>query len=110
MSFKINMGGVVAKIQRICSNRQLGAFLASEAESGMKKYVPRRTGALMDSSSTQPFRIHYGMKYAVYPFYGRNMKISRQKNINATSRWDRAYAIAEGEKLGEAGTAFIKRL
>lgn len=110
MSFRVNMGGVAAKVRQICSDRKLGAFLASEAASGMDQYVPYRTGALSQSVSTQPFRVHYGMKYATYPYHGRNMTISKQKHPNATSRWDRAYAIAHGQDLADAGTQFIKRL
>lgn len=110
MGFSVDMGGVKAKLQKICTNKRLGSFLANEAASGMDQYVPYRTGALSQSVSTEPFRIHYGMKYAKYPYHGHNMTISKQKHPNATSEWDRAYAIAHGQELADAGTEFIKGL
>lgn len=110
MSFKVNMSGVAAKIRKICSNKQLGQFLASEAERGMDKYVPYRTGALSDYTVTTPFHVRYAVPYAKYPYNGRNMTISKERHPNATSKWDRAYAIADGEQLGKAGTEFLKRL
>lgn len=105
-----DMSGVKAKVRSICNNRQLGTFLASEAQKGMDKYVPMRTGALAQSASVSPFKIRYNMKYATYPYHGRNMTFTKDKHPNATSYWDRAYAIADGQKLGEAGTRFLKTL
>lgn len=110
MSFKVNMDGVKAKVRRICQNRQLGAFLASEAASGMDKYVPYRTGALSQSVSTQPFRVHYGMKYARRMFYGEDFNFSTEHHALAQAKWSEAYANAFGEELGNAGTRFLRML
>lgn len=110
MSFKSDMSGVTRKVKAISSNKKLGAFLASEAADGMDKFVPYRTGRLTDSARVEPFHIRYIAPYAKYPFYGYGMKFRHDQHPNATSRWDRAYAIADGEKLGKAGTAFLKRL
>lgn len=107
---RVDMSGVKAKVQKICTNRKLGVFLASEAQRGMDKYVPMRTGALAHSARIEPFVISYGMKYATYPYHGRNMTFSVDKHPNATSYWDRAYAIADGQRLGDAGTRFLKTL
>lgn len=110
MGFTYNMSGVAAKLDRICTNRKLGAFLAAEAADGMDKYVPMRTGQLVESAEISPFKVTYKAPYAKYPFNGYGMKFRTDKHPLATSHWDRAYAAAEGEKLGRAGTQFLKRL
>lgn len=108
-NIKVNMGGVTAKVRSIAKNQQLGQFLANEAARGMDKYVPMRTGALADFTVVTPFHVKYAVPYAKYPYNGRG-KLSKDKHPNATSKWDRAYAIAEGQKLGQAGTRFVKSL
>lgn len=110
ISTKAEANNAAKKVQEIAANKQLGRFLANEAESGMGKYVPRRTGALQFSSSIAPFKVTYNAPYAKYPYYGRNMTISDERNPLATSKWDEAYAKADGKKLGKAGTKFLKGL
>lgn len=105
----VNMGGVTNKVRTISQNRSLGKLLASEAQLGMDKYVPMRTGALADSATVTPFHVTYNSPYAKYPYNGRGT-LSKDKHPNATSKWDRAYAIADGQKLGQAGTRFLKSL
>lgn len=114
ISIKINVksetANVASKIQKIASNKALGTFLASEAAKGMDKYVPKRTGYLAGSESTSPFKVTYNAPYAVYVYNGRGMNFAQDKHPNATAKWDRAYAIADGSKLGKAGTKFLKGL
>lgn len=107
---RVDMSGVRAKIRKICTDRRLGSFLASEAQRGMDKYVPMRTGALARSASVQPFRVRYGMRYAKDVFYGEHRTFSKQKHPLARARWDRGYAEASGRELGKAGTEYLKRL
>lgn len=106
---KANMSGVASNVSKIASNKALGQFLASEAQRGMDKYVPMRTGALAGSVTVKPFHVIYTAPYAKYPYNGRGT-LSKDKHPNATSHWDRAYAIADGQKLGQAGTRFLKTL
>lgn len=110
MGFTVNMSGVKAKVRSICHNRQLGQFLADTAMKGMDQYVPMRTGALAGSATAKPFIISYGMKYAKYPYHGRRMRFTKDYHPNATSYWDRAYAIAHGQQLGDDGTEFLRRM
>lgn len=110
MAFKADMGGVRAKVQRIITDRGLGMLLATDAEKGMRQYVPQRTGYLMDSASSKPFKVTYNAPYARYPFYGRGMRINTQQKPNATSRWDRAYGVASGQALADAGTKYIRSM
>lgn len=105
---KVDMSGVAAKLSKIATNRRLGQFLADTAANGMDKYVPFRTGHLVGSSETSPFKVTYTANYAKYPFYGKDMTIHTEHHPNATSRWDRAYAIAQGQELADAGTKFIR--
>lgn len=105
---RVNMDGVRAKVQRIATNRGLGQFLASEASMGMDKYVPYRTGALSWSVSVEPFKVHYNAPYARYVFYGENLRFSTQQHPAARAHWDRGYAEAFGESLGNAGTEYIR--
>lgn len=110
VNVKANMGGVASKVSKIATNKALGQFLASEAQRGMDKYVPARTGALSEFTVVTPFHVKYAVPYAKYPYNGRGMKFRTDKHPNATSHWDRAYAIADGQKLGKAGTKFLKTL
>lgn len=110
MGYRADMSGAEAKIGRICANRQFGQFLASTAERGMNPYVPFRTGALAASAVPSPFKVTYTASYAKYPFNGKNMTIRTEHHPNATSHWDRAYAIAKGQELGDAGTAYLRSL
>lgn len=107
---KVDMGNVPSKVRKVATSKPLGTFLATEAQKGMDKYVPKRTGALAGSATITPFHVTYNAPYATYPYHGRGMTFSLDKNPNATSFWDRAYAIADGQKLGEAGTRFVRSL
>lgn len=110
MGFTYDMSGVAAKVRKISTNKRLGTFLANEAADGMDKYVPMRTGQLASSTRIEPFKVRYTANYARYPFNGYGMKFRTDKHPLATSRWDRAYASAEGERLGRMGTEYLKRL
>ena len=83
-------------------------FLAETAAEGMDKYVPMRTGALAGSVSSSPFKVKYAAPYAVYIYNGRSVKLTRDKHPLATPHWDRAYAIVDGQKLGKAGTNYLR--
>lgn len=108
---KANMTGVSSKIKKISKDRGLGRVLASQAAMGMDKFVPKRTGALAASVSVNSsgFKIAYNAPYAVYVYNGRGKKFNRDKNLNASPRWDEAYVSAGGGKqLGEVGTAYLR--
>lgn len=107
---KVNMDGVPKKLGRIAENKTLGTFLASEAQRGMNKYVPMRTGALSQSAAVKPFKVTYDVPYAQRVYYGKGLRFSRDKHPNATAEWDRAYKITSGQKLADAATQFLKRL
>lgn len=106
---KVNMDGVPKKIKSISTNKALGLFLANTAAAGMNKYVPMRTGALSDFTVIKPFKVSYGVPYAKYVYYGYGMKFSKDKHPNATAEWDKAYKIADGQKLADSATQFLKR-
>lgn len=110
MGYKADMSGAEAKIGRICTNRQFGQFLASTAERGMNPYVPWRSGFLAGSAVVSPFKVTYTAPYATYPYHGRHMTISKNHHDKAEPFWDRAYAIAKGQELGDAGTAYLRSL
>lgn len=110
MGFTYDMSGVAAKVRKIATDKRLGSFLANEAADGMDKYVPMRTGQLAHSARPLPFKVRYIAPYAIYPFTGYGMTFRKDKHPLATSRWDRAYAAAEGEKLGRLGTEYVKRM
>lgn len=109
ITVKVDMSGVGRKLDKISSNKKLGQLLANEAAKGMDKYVPMRTGALKDFVVPTPFHVRYAAPYAKYVFNGRGMKFRKDHHPNATSHWDKAYVAAGGaEKLGKAGTDFLK--
>lgn len=106
---KADMSGAAAKLSRIAKDRGLGQFLASEAQRGMGPFVPFRTGALEASAVATPFKVTYTAEYATYPYHGRGT-IRQEHHPNATSRWDRAYAAAHGQELGDAGTEYVRAM
>lgn len=110
MGYKADMSGVKAKINKICTNTQLGQFLASTAAEGMDQYVPFDTGALSWSASVDSsgWAVSYNVPYAAYVYYGYGMKFNTEHHPNATSEWDRAYAATSGQQLADAGTQFIR--
>lgn len=69
-TFKADMSGVVAKIDRICTNRKVGIFAASEAARLMEQFVPRLYGTLRTSAVVSPFLVTYTMPYAHYQWEG----------------------------------------
>lgn len=105
---KANTSGISSKISKISKDQGLGMFLAETAAKGMDKFVPYRTGALASSATASPFKVSYAAPYAVYVYNGRSVKLTRDKHPLATPHWDRAYAIVDGQKLGKAGTDYLK--
>lgn len=105
---KANLSKIKKKVRSVKTNKSLGQFLADTAAEGMQQYVPYRFGTLSGSVRATPFKITYYSPYAPYVYYGKGMNFSKIESINATSEWDRAYAIAKGEQLGNAGTDFLK--
>lgn len=108
MGFTYNMSGVAAKINKICTNRNLGLHLANTAAAGMDMYVPYLTGALSGSVKTAPFTVRYITPYARRMFYGEGFNFTKEQHPEASARWDRKYAEAYGKSLGREGTQFIK--
>lgn len=107
---KVKMTAVSSKVKKIAGNKALGTFLAETAAEGMDRFVPMRTGALAGSVTTSPFKVTYNAPYAVYVYNGRSIRLTRDRHPLATPHWDRAYAIADGQKLGKSATNFVKGL
>lgn len=107
-SVKSNTSGISNKVKQISTNKSLGSFLANIAAVGMDKYVPFHSGTLAGSVTTAPFKVSYNAPYAKYVYYGQGKNFSRAGHPNATAEWAKAYAIADGQKLGNAGTVFLK--
>lgn len=105
----VDVDGVAAKIAKLMSSSALGTFAASEAMSGMDKYVPMRTGALAASATPSPWKVSYTQSYAIYPYNGRG-QIKHDYHPNATSHWDRAWWSAEGGAYCNALEAYIARM
>lgn len=61
---KVDIGGVPAKVRRICQSRTVGSFAASELERLAKRYVPYREGILRASAIVSPFLVTYATPYA----------------------------------------------
>lgn len=106
----VNTSGIGKKLNSICKNKELGIFLATEAQKGMDEYVPKRTGALALSATIKPFHVIYTAPYAKYVYNGEGKKFITEKNPLATAKWDDAYARAHIGNLSKAATRFIKTL
>lgn len=110
ISVTVNTSGIGKKLDSICKNQSLGRFLATEAQKGMDKYVPMRTGALASSATIKPFHVIYNALYAKYVYNGKGKKFRRDKHPLATPEWDDAYAKADIGKLAKSATRFLKKL
>lgn len=109
ITVKVDMSGVQSKLSKIASDKKLGLVLAQEAADGMRKFVPRRTGALMTSAKLSPFKVTYNTPYARRMFYGQGLRFSKDKHPLARARWDKAFIETGGaEKLGKAATNYLK--
>lgn len=109
MSFTADMSGAVLKVRKICTNKQVGEFAASEAERLMKPRVPYLEGSLVSSATVKPFEVTYTMPYAHYQWngiskYGMKLRYSKP---SATSHWEEK---VNKSSLASAITGFIARL
>lgn len=108
MGVTVDLRGVAPKIKRICSNRNVGIFLASTLERKMNKYVPMDTGMLAQNVVVEPFRITYNQPYATKMYEGTNLNFSKEKHPLATSHWDKACMSANGEAIARELSAYIE--
>lgn len=90
VTVSVDVSGVPARVRRICSNRQIGLFAASEAERLMKRYVPFREGILRASAIVSPFLVTYNTPYARIMWTGkmRGRSIS-YRTPGTVSHWER---------------------
>lgn len=92
MAFTVNMDGVAAKIDRICTNETLGIFAANTAADSMEPFVPRREGALSTGLSIEPFKVRYISPYARYQYYG---EFENYTTPGTGSHWDERVPVRD---------------
>lgn len=105
-SVTVDVSGVARKLAQIEGDTAFGTFLATEARDGMERYVPYDTGRLRTSAVAEPFAVTYDTPYARRVHEGRGMTF---RTPGTTAHWERAYAAAHGQELGDAGTRYLKR-
>lgn len=106
---KLDLDGILRKVDRIKSDEDLGLFMATEAMRGMSPYVPFRSGCLDGSAKAEPFAVTYSTPYVESIYHGTSMKFSKERHSLATAEWDGAYAAAHGQELARAATAYLGR-
>lgn len=106
---KANTSGIASKVKRIAKDDGLGNVLASTANDGMAKFVPKRSGALVGSGQASPFKVTYNTPYARRMYYGEGFNFSKDRNPLAQARWDRGYMQAGGiDELVKTGTNYLR--
>ena len=115
--------GVIIKLNendflKIVNNNNFGLFVAQEWKRLISPYTPRREGRLEDTARVKPWEIEYGSfsndpntaPYAAYVYYGDKFKFRKDKNVFATSHWDRAAINAkQDDKLIRAAQKYIDK-
>lgn len=78
---------------------ELKRYAHSQLRDYCDKYVPKRTGALVDNVSITEECVHYKQEYAVYPYSGDHLNFLRDQHPLATSHWDKAAMAVHGDDL-----------
>ncbi len=73
------------------------------------KYVPMRTGYLMEYVEITPKYLRYIAPYAARMYYGINFHFRRDKHPLATAMWDKAAMQTQRDKLVRSVSAYMRR-
>ena len=115
--------GVIIKLNekdflKFVDNDNFSLFVAQEWKRLINPFTPRREGILEDTARVKPWEIEYGSfsndpntaPYAAYVYYGDNFNFRKDKNVFATSHWDRAAINAkQDDKLIGAAQKYIDK-
>ena len=96
-------------MERICGNDSLGYFIAETCARYMDKYVPMDTGMLAQTYTTRPFTVTYEQPYAHRLYNGDGFNFNKEKHPLATSHWDKFMQDADGKKIADEVTEYIRR-
>lgn len=80
--------------EKVTSDR-FGLFVSNEWKRLIDPYTPRDTGTMQDTTTLNPWQIHYKTKYAKRIYYGKDFTFQK-KNPYSTYKWDIA-----AEKAGQ---------
>ena len=105
-TIEVDVSGVGAKVDKIKSDPTLGAFAATQAQAGMEQYVPKRSGWLRSTASTEPWAVNYTAPYAAKVYHGSELHFTTP---GTGAYWDKAYTAAHKNELAKAITAYLKR-
>lgn len=109
MGVRLEFTRIPRKLDKICKSDKVGLYMAQQAERLMAPYVPMHTGALVDDTTVEPFKVTYNSNYAHYVYEGINLNFSKEKHPLATSKWDIAMKTAKAGQLATEVTNFIKK-
>lgn len=105
---KVDMGGVPSKLNRIKTDRELGAFATTQAVRLMDPFVPMDTGALAASTGgSQPWQVTYDTPYARRQYYGVGHRFSHEKHPAAKAMWKEG---PDWQELGDLLTLKIRSM
>lgn len=108
----LDMSGVAKKIDNICTNREVGLFLATTCARYMDQYLPFRSGTLAKQVVTNiPFQVTYETDYAKRVYKAEGITIHTENgHPNATDHWDQAMLVSHENQIAKEVTRFIERL
>jgi len=100
---KVDLGGL-----RNLVDNEVRLFANETYLKLISDFVPRETGALMESVDVQPDGIHYLQPYATRQYFGEDFNFSKEKNEKACAKWDEVAMLTRKEKLIRSIREFIK--
>lgn len=106
-----DMSGVAKKIDKICTNREVGIFLATTCARYMDQYLPFRTGNLSKHDRIDEFQVTYETDYAKKVYEADGITIHTENgHPNATDHWDKAMLVSHENQIAKEVTKFIEKL
>lgn len=111
MKITISVADVRVDVHGITSrakyDRAFWTFAASEWHRLYEPYVPMDEGTLYDTVAIRPKEIEHTVPYARYQYNGSGFNFRRDKNPQASAKWDKAAAPTQLPKLASSLQAYI---
>lgn len=108
ISVKVDIPNIPKLSKRIFSD-DVRKYANTRLHAYCSPYVPMDTGYLDQTVDITSEYVHYKAPYAHKMWEGDGLNFSTDKHPLATAHWDKAMAVAKGQKLADDITAYIKK-
>ena len=113
MNINVEMDSPTTITKRIF-NDDVGRFVAETWAKIFTKYIPKDSGTLSQSYTTEPYKVTYAQRYSHYQWEGVSKKgnplnYSKEKNFLAQSHWEESAFRDKKDEVAKAVTEYIKR-